>query len=377
MNILYITNYESMYGANKSLLDLLIRIKEKGVNPYVLISGVPGGGDMGDACRKSDIPVISTQFRLSYLEGNTRFYRFRRTTRRIMRFIDYLRVYKEIRSLGISFDLIHSNSSVFDIGYYLSRWFEIPHVWHIREFAGTDYDLHFVASERLKAKQYDNSFVITISDAIARLVVDKDRNNIVRIYDGIDIPKPYEKSYMVDGVLNICILGACRKSKNQLDAIKTCQKLTERGFNNFMLHIVGVYEEEYYKEIQRFLNNYPKLREKIVFYGHRNNVSEILRGMDVGIMASDSEALGRVTVEYMANYMTVFGTNSGGTPELISQSNLFEVHDTNKLSHMIEEIMINTDILKENGPTARKKAEEFEPAICADKVYAIYEHAIR
>ena len=376
MKVLYLTNYELLYGANKSLLTLILNLRNKGVEPYVLISGIPGGGPMGEVCRENDIPIISTQYRLSFLERKTTCYYFRRITRRVMRFYDYIKIFLYLKKNGYSFDVIHSNSSVFDVGYYLSRWMDIPHVWHIREFAEAHYDLYFVSSEMRRNIQYKNSYMVGISEAIIGLIKDRCGENLYKVYDGIEICKPYRKSYLIDNITNICIVGVCHKNKNQLDVIKACNSLLDMGISDFMLHIIGGCDGEYRDEIFEYIKLNPQIESHICFYGHRDDVNSLLRNMDIGIMASSLEALGRVTVEYMSNYMAVLGSNSGGTAEILPKELLFELHDIEDLALKLRQLIGNAEAISKIGNELRITSEEFEPMNSAVKIFAIYDKCL-
>lgn len=377
MKILYITNYDSMYGANQSLFFMMKLLKESyGIEPYLL---VPGGGEIGVLCEQEGISCICQDFRISYLDKNTPHLRVRKVTRRMMRLYDYIKVFAAINKSGLSFDLVHTNSSVFDIGYCLAKWWGIPHVWHVREFAERDYNLVNVLPAYVEKKEYTNTnAMIAISNAIKEYVQEKNHNdNIERIYNGVNIPAQYQKRYYKNNVTNFCIIGSLIPQKNQMDVVKACAELIERGHEKFNLYIVGDFSGEQAIAIEQFLQNNSLLKEKVIITGFCKNVNELLKDMDVGIMASEAEAFGRVTIEYMANYMPVIGTNTGGTPEILDDTRtLFAPHDIKKLADLMEEYMDNIKDLVCSGQTARKRAEIFAAKTNADRIYDLYQTVI-
>ena len=378
MKILYITNYDSMYGANQSLFHMMKLLKESyGIEPYLL---VPGGGEIGELCAKEEIPCICEDFRISYLDVNTSHLGFRKMTRRIMRIFDYLKIFTKIHKKGLAFDLIHSNSSVFDIGYCLARWWKIPHIWHIREFAEKDYGLVSSLPAYMEKREYRKTdTIIAISNAIQEYVQEKKSNaNIERIYNGINIPIPYQKQYYKDGVTNFCIIGSLSWKKNQLDVVKACAELMHRGIEKFRLYIVGDFSGEQAIAIEHYLQQKDSLKDKIVITGFCKDVNEFLKGMDVGIMASEAEAFGRVTVEYMANYMPVIGTNAGGTPEILGNTQeMFAPHDIQKLADLMEKYIDNRELIEHCGQEGRKRAEMFDAKTNANKIYNLYQTVIK
>lgn len=374
MKILYITNYDSMYGANQSLFNMMKLLKNMyNVEPYLL---VPGGGMISGLCEKENIECFRYDFRISYLDENTPYLEFRRFTRRVMRIVDYVKIYKQIRKSGIKFNIIHSNSSVFDIGYYLAKWLKVPHVWHIREFAHSHYGLINSLSKKIEKIEYKNSStVIAISDAIYEYIKKENTDaKIQRVYNGVNIPEAYEKEYCKNNVINFCIIGSMTYKKNQIDVIKACDMLIKREINNFRLYLVGDFIGPQAKNIKQYLENNNALKEKVIITGFCDNINGLLKDMDVGIMASEEEAFGRVTVEYMANYMPVIGTNTGGTPEIISGvGKLYKPHDIRKLSEWMAWYIDNLEMLKLDGQACRKRSELFDAKINAKKIYEIYQ----
>lgn len=377
MKVLFITNYDLMYGANQSLFYMMKHLKESyNVEPYLL---VPKGGVIGEYCKRENISCICPDFRISYIDGNTKWFPIRKLTRRIMRFTDYIRIYRKINSLGLNFDLVHSNSSVFDIGYFLAKWWRIPHVWHVREFAQMHYNLHNVISAASELRQYQkSSAIIAISDAIMQNVENKGKNiNLYRIYNGIEITEKYNKQYCKEGIVKFCIVGALNKKKNQVDVVRACLRLLDKNIDNFELYIVGDYEGSPAEEIDDLCDRYPELDKRVRRIGYCDDVNALLINMDVGIMASDKEAFGRVTIEYMANYMSVIGTNSGGTPELIEGvGDLFEPHDIVGLAELMEKYIRNPRLLYDKCQKNRMQAEKFGAKNNADNIYAIYKNIL-
>lgn len=378
MKVLFITNYDLMYGANQSLFYMMKNLKDLyNVEPYLL---VPGGGVIGEFCKKENIDCICADFRISYIDGNTQFYPVRKVTRRIMRFTDYIRIYKKIKLLGLKFDLVHSNSSVFDIGYFLAKWWKIPHVWHVREFAGIHYNLYNVVPVIGELRQYRKSdAVIAISDSIKQYISNKGKGiSLYMIYDGIEITPRYDKQYCRNGIVRFCIIGAMNKKKNQLDVVKACMKLLTQNISSFELYIVGDYKgAETAKEIDAMCDSNPELDKRIIRTGYCNQINTFLVDMDIGIMASEKEAFGRVTIEYMANYMSVIGTNSGGTPELIEGiGDLYEPHDIDCLAQLMRKYICNPELLVERSVQNRTRAEVYTARKNAGNVNAVYKKVL-
>lgn len=377
MKVLYITNYGTMYGANRSLYNMICLLKnEYDIEPYVLASG---GGPIVDLCENEGIQCFCEDFRISAVNENIKHKNLKKITRRIMRYKEFISFAKKIERLGIKFDIIHSNSSIFDIGLFLARRWRLPHVWHIREFAKEDYGLESIFTKREMLKQYRMSdAVIAISDAI------KDRVNsygegvkTFRIYNGIDVCEKYKKNYCNEGIVRFCIVGSIKEQKGQFDCVKACDLLKQKNIDNFRFYIVGGIGGLHFKQIEEYIDEHPGIKENIVFTGYCDNVDEFLKNMDVGIMASYEEAFGRVTVEYMSNYMPVIGTNTGGTPEILTEEGrFFEPADIVGLSKHMEDLVKHKEKIQTEGEKARRTAEKFTKERNVKEIYNMYKDLI-
>jgi len=230
MKVLYITNYDTMYGANKALYEMMCILKtDYDIEPYLLVPGA-GGGVIGGKCSEKRIPILTYDFRISAIDENTKWKPVRKFTRRVMRYFDFVRIWNDLKKNNAKFDIIHSNSSVFDIGYFLSRKMHVFHVWHIREFAKEGCGLELVLDKYSLQKKFQRSqAVITISKAME----DVYRRNysdipIKHIYDGVELCEKYSKKYMYDDVLKFCIVGTVNKKKNVLKCISHINSLRLR-----------------------------------------------------------------------------------------------------------------------------------------------------
>ena len=112
----------------------------------------------------------------------------------------------------------------------------------------------------------------------------------------------------------------------------------------------------------------------------QNNINQILRNMDVGLMLSKREAFGRVTVEYMLNYMPVIGVNTGATPEIIDNESGFicELDDSEKLADLMQKFITNPELLAKIGSKARERAiNNFSLEHNTDEIYKLYQEILK
>lgn len=372
MKIIFLAHCPEMYGANLSLYNLIIQLKKKyKIEPVVVVNGK---GELSDHLKKEHIRVYILSYWTSYVTLNKGHVRLRKTVKLFLRIPTYFIVYLKLRKENnVSF--IHSNSSVIDLGYYLSRWMKIPHIWHIREFGEEDYNLSPIDDRRSLQKKYmATEWIVAISGEIERKVRSiAGKCNLVSISNGVIIPAEYRKKPSNDTV-RFCAIGKIHKGKNQLEIVKACKELSRQQNENYHLTLIGDGDEAYISQIRKYIDE-NALGENITLTGYVRNAADLLCSYDVGIISSVKEAFGRVTVEYMANYMPVIGTDSGGTKELIREGIngfLYSYGDCMQLSKCMEYFICNRDKILEMGSKARKVSLEYSVEKNADKIYELY-----
>lgn len=80
------------------------------------------------------------------------------------------------------------------------------------------------------------------------------------------------------------------------------------------------------------------LEEHVVFYGHiadRQQLEFMLDTSELFVITSASEGLPRSVLEAMSRGLPVIGSRAGGIPELVRETELFEVGDVQHLARMI------------------------------------------
>ena len=371
MRVLFITSNSMMYGANLALLTLIKYLRDDyDVKPVVLLNSE---GDLTNELARLQIPFRISYYTMSVVrKGNFPFI-LRVIVKKIIRYPTYRRALSIIKNS--QFDLIHSNSSVCDLGYYMSRWIGIPHVWHIREHGEDDYGLYSINNYRKAIRMYTEAAAcVSISESISEVMRSMDEGISVRqIMDGIDIPKAYRKKYLNDTTVRFVIVGLICKSKGQETVIRAAKRLKDSKVLNYVISFIGGGEERYIDELKKTVAD-SGLKEKVLFLGYRDDVENLLRHQDIGITASRKEAFGRVTVEYMANYMPVIGTAEGETKYLIKGGNgfLYQYEDAEQLANHMKFFIEHTDRIPAMGLRSRMLSEEYDSEKNASEVFELY-----
>ncbi|MBE2887210.1 MULTISPECIES: glycosyltransferase family 4 protein [Geobacter] len=328
MRIAFITHYAALYGANRSLLNLVDGLMQLGVQPFVVL---PYEGDIMLALHDRRIPslVVPHQWWSSTFppaEGvcgrAMRYFQWKRAVFQRLRgnLLALPRIIKQLKDWNI--DVIYTNSSVIPVGALAAWWMGKPHVWHLREFGDLDYHL---TPDWSKAST--NFFLrkaaaqICISKAIrshfAEGIVERTCHVV---YNGVATEAEMDKLHQVAATRTddntsfvFALVGLIHPSKGQETAIRALGLLKE-SFPGARLIIAGGGED--IKPLKKIAADCGVL-ERVTFWGYAENPYEVYVQSDAVLMCSKNEALGRVTIEAMSAAKPVIGYNSGGTAELV------------------------------------------------------------
>lgn len=374
MRVAYIANCSVLYGANRSLLNLLDGLMPLGVEPCVL---APSEGPLlPELCRRG-IPYAVVPFEW-----------WMHPTRNIVRSIhrgllncDALSpTARHLERWGV--DLVHTNASVVPVGWMAARWLRLPHVWHIREF---DCAFHYDWGRNLFRRVVGSSeAVIAISRAIRNYVLPPANPRAVVIPDGIFSEREF--SQLGQSALQrrppytpftFAIVGLVHPAKGQDVAIAALAQVAAAGRDARLL-IVGSGEPDYLtacKSLARDLG----VEDRVEFWGYREDPFEALFASHAALVCSRSEGLGRVTVEAMAACRPVIGYNSSGTAEIIQHEStgLLYSGGAEELAQQMLRLIDNPEYGWRLGAAGWEDARKrFSVERCASQVYEVYQNVL-
>lgn len=378
MRVLFIENTgNKSAGAYHSMVALIKFLRNYGVESYVAVSDKADGLDL---LEKNKIPYFKMRAcAYTWIISNraNKLERLKMPLKYIFSKLSSVRLIAYAKENKI--DLVHENNSACYIGFFVSKFLGIPHIWHIREFLEEDFNASFWNKQKAISFMNDSEAIIAISDAIKEKYRCYIRQEIMhRIYNGITINDYYLHSnrQLLKGSCNILCVGRVCEGKGQADVIRSMVVLKERYAFMPQLYIAGVYTEEYKKLIMRPAEN-AQIAKNIHFLGQCDNMRELYSKMDILCMASHKEAFGRVTVEAMLSGMLVIGADSGGTAEIISENEtgfLYRTGDVDHLAEVIHKVTANA----EQVATVAKRGQEhakiyFDAERNAKEIYELYQ----
>lgn len=116
----------------------------------------------------------------------------------------------------------------------------------------------------------------------------------------------------------------------------------------------------YYNEVMNLYHNL-QLGNKFLFIPHRDDMPEVVRGLDILVLPSQNEPFGLVLLEAMASGTLVIASDSGGPLEIIEPQRdgfMFKTNDAESLVTVLDYCLQGRINLSEITVSARKKVEE-------------------
>ncbi len=349
--IAIICHDHSLSGANLSLIDYLKNYNRERFDVKVFFPMKQNSG-MADELKK--ISVSYGCYKLFVIPKELKKLSFKRKLKRLLKraynFIFGSLHYKRLKKSLSNYELIISNSFSVLYGAKIAVELKIPHVFHIREFMEEDHQItHYNLEEVEKLCIYSSA--VFISNSIKQYYLNKYRFKSYKvIYNKIHYENSFIKSkkFYSDNILTILMVGTLQQNKGQFDAIRAVELLKDKIKINLIICGQGVDAgvlKKYCKE--HLLNNVHFLGQV-----HKEELLEIRKNVDISLVCSKMEALGRVTVESMFYESLTIGADCGETAYLLSDGRgyLYEYGDYDKLSKLIirsvNEILEVNEIIK-------------------------------
>ena len=372
--ILFVAHEKMINGSSYSLLNLMDCLKDK--CEFIVVTPFKDGPFV-DELKKRVVEVYYAPF-FRWVDIKDENFKLKQKKWRYYNKINQKLAVKISQLLkNENIDIIHSNTTVIDFGYRLSKLLNIPHIWHAREFGEKDFDMYPLCSYKKYYKVIsDNNYIVCVSNIISEKFKGKVNNNYLKIiYNGVDKKNVNNnKKYNLNKNSKLICLqsGMINKAKGQDITIMAIEKLVNEGYDIELL-LAG---SGNLSDLGIESSNKSWLR----ILGQVSNLPEIRKNVDIEIVSSKSEAFGRVTIEAMMSGLAVVGSNSGATKELIEDGKnglLFNQGDFIDLSKKIEYLFNNRNEMKRLGLNAYNCSKDyFLIDRCANELYQLYNEII-
>jgi glycosyltransferase involved in cell wall biosynthesis len=325
-SILFITCDSSLFGANKSLINIIASIKDELDSFYVI---TPYIGEFNKVLDELNIPnkairfntdcgsipkgfVASVMFILKYLK---------------FRIINF-RAEKQLLSFlkENDFNLIHTNSGVVSIGLRVAKELNIKHVWHLREFIDMDHGLEpFLGFNRYIQEMNTSDYIICISKSIFNRFQTLSLKTSI-LHDAViskkEVLSRVALKLITTDIPYFLFCGSFTHNKGIEEALQAFSSFkTQNPHSDIRLKLAGSVSSNlsYFEKIKHLID-VLNLNTSVDLLGYVNDINPLMSNALALLVCSKNEALGRVTVEAMANSCIVIGYNNAGTSELIENN---------------------------------------------------------
>ncbi len=191
----------------------------------------------------------------------------------------------------------------------------IPHYWIVREFGKDDHQMWFLFGYRRTVRMVGRLSTVAIcnSHAVEQAMLRLDPTMKTRVlYPAVDTELGTPPERQPGERMRAILVGYFSEAKGQNLAIEAIAVARKAGVD-IELTLIGTGSHQPLRSAAQRLG----VDDLLTIHEPTRDLRPHWADAHVGLMCSQSEAFGRVTVEAMRAGLPVCGTNSGGTPEII------------------------------------------------------------
>ncbi len=369
MRLLFYSHFSTLYGASRSLVNLILGIKNQdpSIEIHVII---PENGPLCDYLTREYISfsVIPHYFWIynnelstrkkkeNYLLWKTWYFKNKwekgfRNNIYFKRHIQFVKKYSP--------DYIYVNSSLAPMGAKVADRLKIPFIWHHRETLNDPETGYYLEDPKSFYEFFKKARLHIYPSKFLRDFYPKVENGFIA-FNGVNFITEKcinMKTPNTISSLKFGVVGRINPQKDQEGLVSVFKALNEKyrnqGFDH-ELHIIGDGDNYYIDQIKNSIKN-----QNIYFKGFLKT-DEIFKNMDFLIVNANNEAFGRVVAEANFNGIPVIAKDSGALSEIVTPgSNGFLFKGPTELSALLESLILN---FRENDyiDLSEKSRLEFE-----------------
>jgi sugar transferase (PEP-CTERM/EpsH1 system associated) len=235
---------------------------------------------------------------------------------------------------------------------------------------------------------------IAVSGELASWLVDTvgvRSDRVSRICNGVDTERFHPsingrpafgpKGFATPCTTVIGTVGRMEAVKDTLTLVRAFLRLVNTDASagtRFRLAIIG--DGMLREEAEQLLHS-AGAANLVWFAGERNDVPEIMRGLDLFVLPSLREGISNTILEAMASGLPVIATRVGGNPELVEHGEtglLVPPADTLAMAEAMRTYLTEPGQLSRHGQAGRRRAEkEFSVKLMVDGYLAVYDDVLK
>lgn len=353
MKILFYAHSSTLYGANRSLMELILGLKQ--LNPTIQVMIIlPHKGMLEKELKKKSICYkIIEHYNWFYFKPFAE--RWMKKSR--LHFKIWYWKNKWSKSIGnkwqlrehlkfakkFSPDLIYVNSSLNPMGLIVAENLNIKKIWHHRETLNDNVYGFYIENLPNFKKLYSSSSLHIYPSNFLKEEYHKKFGKVKSkvVYNSIVLNEEYQVKNNSDFKLRFGIVGRINDQKGQKEIISLFENSEIRKLG-YELHIIGHGDREF---VEWFKNHNSS---NIIFHDYLER-NEIYQKFDFLISNARYEAFGRTLAEAQYCGIPVIARYSGAFPELVENNlNGFLYQDIGELEQILRNLKnLSDDVYKE------------------------------
>lgn len=278
-------------------------------------------------------------------------------------------------------DVVHTNSLKSGVyGSIAARLAGVPVVWHLRDRLDTDYLPRFGVFLVRALTRHFADVVISNSRATRSTLSRRERSVVVPSLPSVIAPASSgPRTSDRDGPLVVGIVGRLAPWKGQDVFLRAFARAFPEGRQRAVIVGGALFGEAEiaYGEGLRGLAEDLGIASRVEFRGHREDVAEELRSLDILVHASTTaEPFGQVVIEGMSAQLPVVATRGGGPAEIITDGVdgiLYPPGDITALAHVLTRLQADPELRATLGRAGAQQAQNYSPTAIAQQITNVYE----
>ncbi len=257
--------------------------------------------------------------------------------------------------------MVISNTMLIPSHAIAAKLLGIPHYWYVLEFGRDDHQLRFLLGYRRSVRLISqlSESVICISQAIEKAMLALDPTmRTCQVYPVVDTPLGTPSERQPGERMRAVLAGRFAESKGQQLAIEAVAIARKTGVD-IELALVGDGDEKVLRQLARRLG----VEDLVSIHEPTRDLGRYWSAAHVGLMCSECEGFGLVTVLAMRAGLPVCGTNAGGTPEIVDpgvNGLLSPAGDANALAANLMTLESDEDLRRSLAFRAVETAQRFQ-----------------
>lgn len=284
------------------------------------------------------------------------------------------------------YTIVHTHSSKAGIlGRWAARLAGVPIIVHTPHghvfygYYGRVLTSLFVLLERLTARITDK--IITLTEQGTREHLDRriaPCEKFVSIHSGVDLARftaPHPDPAMARKLFGLSPDCLVVGSVGRLEPVKGYDILLRAGgllrARQPKVRFLLAGEGEEASRLKRLANEF-RIDDRVIFLGWQQEILDVLSALDLFVLPSRNEGMGRTIVQAMAMGKPIVATRVGGIPEVLGEGEaglLVPPDDPVELASAIEQLLTDRELARTMAEAGKRRA----PAYSADKMVASIE----